>query len=440
MASLEELIEVGDVDALHSWLVDNGVLEISDELARLDADDKGLAFRLLPRDRAVEVFELLDPPDQQQVLEGLRADRVRHLVESMDPDDRARLLDEMPAMVAHRLIGQLSPHERQLTSVLLGYPPESAGRIMSPEFVSLRADMTLADALAKVRQAGRSAETIYMLPVTDGRRKLVGVCSLKQLVLGDPEATVADVMATEMHTVRVTDDQEAAARLMQEADLIAIPVLDGDNRIVGVITVDDAMEVIEAEATEDIAFQSATSPLGRPYMNASVFGLARARATWLLVLIVTAALTVNVLHVFEGDLSRVVTLALFIPLLSGTGGNAGAQAAVAVIRAMAVGEVRFADLPRVIGREARVGIMLGLMLAAVSFVPVALLYGGDMGQVVALTMVAICAWATLTGSMLPMVAQRIGVDPAVVSAPMITTLVDATGLVIYFLIARAIIG
>ncbi|MEX2323695.1 MAG: magnesium transporter [Acidimicrobiia bacterium] len=439
MASLAELIEAGDVDALHEWLGETGVLETSEELARLDPDDKGLAFRLLPRDRALEVFELLDPPDQQQVLEGLRADRVRHIVESMDPDDRARLLDEMPAMVAHRLIGQLSPHERELTNVLLGYPPESAGRVMSPEFVSLHADMTVEEALAKVRQAGRAAETIYALPVTDGHRRLVGVVSLKKLVLEDTDAVVGDLMATDVHSVRVTDDQEYAARLIQEADLLALPVVDGDERIVGVFTFDDAMEVIEREETEDIARQSATTPLGRPYMSASAFGLARARATWLLVLIVAAGLTVQVLQHFEVELATVVTLALFIPLLSGTGGNSGSQAAVAVIRAMALGEVRFPDLPRVIWREARVGLMLGLMLGAASLIPVGLFFGSDMATVVGLTLVAICTWATLAGSMLPLLAQRFGVDPTVVSAPLITTLVDATGLIIYFLIARAVL-
>jgi magnesium transporter len=440
MSSLAELIEAGDVDALHDWLGATGFLDIAEELSRLPPDNKGLVVRLLPRDRALQVFEALDPADQQQVLEGLRAERVRHLVEEMDPDDRARLLDEMPAKVAHRLLSQLSPHERQLTSVLLGYPPESAGRMMSPEFVSLRANMTVADALAKVRRTGAAAETVYMLPVTDDQRRLVGVVSLKQLVLATPQDAVADLMATDVHAVRVTDDQETAARLIQEADLIALPVTDTEGRIVGVITVDDAMEVIEAEETEDLAFHGATNPLGRPYMTASVFGLARARGLWLLILIVAAAFTVNVLQIFEGTLESVIRLALFIPLLIDTGGNTGSQAATVVIRALAVGEVRFADLPRVVWREARVGVMLGLMLAVIAFTPMGILFGFDIAWVVSLTLVAICSWATFTGATLPMLADRVGVDPAVVSAPLITTFVDATGLVIYFLIARAVLG
>jgi magnesium transporter len=247
-------------------------------------------------------------------------------------------------------------------------------------------------------------------------------------------------MTERPYKVRADEDQETAARLVQEAGLIALPVVDSEDRLVGVITVDDAMEVLEAEETEDIALHGGSQPLGRPYMAVSVFYLARKRAVWLLVLIVAAALTVNVLQLFEDTLEEVVTLALFIPLLIGTGGNSGSQAATVVIRAMAVGEVRFGDLPQVVWREARVGVTLGLMLAVAGFGPVALLYDADIALIVSMTLVTLCAWATFAGSMLPMLARRRGVDPAVVSAPLITTLVDATGLVIYFLIAQAVLG
>jgi magnesium transporter len=434
-------VDAGDLDQLRSWLGGTGTLDIAEELTRWQAAEKALAIRLLPRDRALAVFEALDASDQQQVLEGLQSDRVRHLVEHMDPDDRARLLDEVPAKVAHRLLSQLSPHERGLTNELLGYPPESAGRVMSPEYVNLRQSMTVADALAKVRRAGRDAETIYTLPVTDDQRRLVGVVSLRQLVLSPPDTRVAQLMVTdELHHVHVADDQEDAARLIQEADLLALPVLDSEERLVGVITVDDAMEVMEAEYTEDLAGIGASTPLSRPYMAASVSELARTRALWLLVLIIAAGLTVNVLQFFEETLETVVTLALFIPLLMGTGGNSGSQAATVVIRAMAVGELRFADLPRVVWREARVGLMLGALLAVAGFLPVTLIFDAQIGLVISLTIVTICFWATLAGSALPMVAKRAGVDPAVVSAPLITTFVDATGLIIYFTIARLILG
>jgi len=440
MTELTDLTRTDDLSRLEGWLEETGTLDIAEELARLAPNEKAVPFRLLPRDRALAVFEALDPVHQQEVLEGLRAGAVHELVEAMDPDDRARLVGELPAKVATRVMAGLSPTERAMTAALLGYPEESAGRLMSPEYVNLRAAMTVADALAKVRRVGAEAETIYALPVTDDQRRLQGVVSLRELVLAPAATRVQDLMTTDVHSVHVTDDQEMAARLMQEADLLALPVLDSEDRLVGVITVDDAMEIIEAEETEDLALHGATQPLGRPYLAVSVLGLARSRALWLLILILAAALTVNVLQYFEDTLETVVTLALFIPLLIDTGGNSGAQASTVVIRAMAVGEVRFTDLPSVVWREARVGLVLGIILAAAGFVPVALLFDSDIALIVSITLVTICTWATLAGSMLPMLARRVGVDPAVVSAPLITTLVDATGLIIYFVVAQAVLG
>jgi magnesium transporter len=440
MTDLAQITRGPDVAALSAWLEETGTLDIAEELSRLDPAQKAVPFRMLDRDRALAVFEYLDPVHQQEVLEGLRDDRFRQLVEDMDPDDRARLVGELPAKVANRLLSGLSPAERSMTTALLGYPEESAGRVMSPEYVNLRESMTVADALAKVRRSGEGAETLYTLPVTDGERRLRGVVSLRQLVLAEPSIKVGDLMTTETHAVYATEDQEVAARLVQEADLLALPVLDSEDRLIGVLTVDDAMEVIEAEETEDLALHGASSPLGKPYLAVSVFGLARSRAIWLMVLIVAAALTVNVLQFFEETLEQVVTLALFIPLLIDTGGNSGAQASTVVIRAMAVGDVRFGDLPQVVWREARVGVMLGAMLSVAAFIPTALLFDTDIAFIVSSTLIMICAWATFAGSMLPMLARRAGVDPAVVSAPLITTLVDATGLIIYFLIARAVLG
>jgi magnesium transporter len=440
MTKLNDLARATDLTALSAWLEGTGTLDIADELARLDPAEKAVTFRLLDRDRALAVFEQLDPVHQQEVLEGLRDDSYRQLVEDMDPDDRARLVGELPAKVANRLLSGLSLDERAMTASLLGYPEESAGRIMSPEYVNLRESMTVVDALAKVRRAGETAETVYTLPVTDDQRRLRGVVSLRQLVLAAPATRIADLMTTEIHSARATDDREIAARLIQEADILALPILDSEDRLVGVMTVDDAMEVIEAEETEDIALHGASQPLGRPYLAASVFTLARSRAVWLLVLIVAAALTVNVLQFFEDTLEQVVTLALFIPLLIDTGGNSGSQASTVVIRAMAVGEVRFGDLPRVIWREARVGVVLGAMLAVAGFIPVSIFFDTDIAFIVSVTLVTICTWATFAGSMLPLLARRAGVDPAVVSAPLITTLVDATGLIIYFVVAQAVLG
>ena len=435
-----DLVRAGDVAALTVRLAELGVLAIAEELSRLDPEDTGLVFRLLPRERALSVFEMLDPADQQQVLDGLRDDRVLQLIEGLDPDDRVRLFDELPAKVASRLLEQLSPEERRLTGLLMGYPDESVGRLMSPEYVSLRASFTVAQALARIRREGYDAETIYALPVVDDERRLIGVTGLRSLIIADPRTTVGELMTTEVHRVTTDTDQEDAARLIREAGLIALPVVDSEDRLVGVLTVDDAMNILEEEESEDVAFHGAHAPLDRPYLAMSVLGMARVRSLWLLILILAAALTVNVLQYFEDTLEQVVTLALFIPLLIDTGGNSGAQASTAVVRAIAVGEVRPGDLPRILWREARVGVMLGLMLSIAVFGPVALLFDVDLAIVVSLTLVLICTWATMLGATLPLIAQRVGVDPAVMSAPAITTLVDATGLIIYFVVATAILG
>ena len=438
--ALPDLVESGDLELIDRWLAQADLVEIADELSRLPREKRAVPFLLLARDRALEVFELLDPSLQQELLEGMRDANVRQLFEDLDPDDRARLTEELPAKVARRLLAGLSPNERLLTATLLGYPEDSAGRLMSPEVASLRAGITAGEALERLRRIGRSAETIYALPVTDDRRFLVGVLGLRDLVLADPSAKVGDLMDTDVFSARVDTDQEEVARLMREADLLALPIVDSEDRLVGIVTVDDAMEVLEEEETEDVARSGGAEPLGRPYMATSVLQIARSRVVWLLVLIVAATLTVNVLNAFEGTLNDVVALALFIPLVIGTGGNTGAQAATTVTRALAVGEVRFDDLGVVILREARVGLLLGAMLGALALTPAWLFVGQEIALVVSLTLVAVCTLAAFVGALLPLVARRVGVDPAVMSAPFITTLVDASGLVVYFLIARAVLG
>jgi magnesium transporter len=436
----EAILTSGDLELIDRWLAQADVVEIAEELSRLARESRAVPFRLLARDRALEVFELLDPSVQQELLEGMREANVRQLFEEMDPDDRARLTEEMPAKVAHRLLAGLSPNERRLTATLLGYPEDSAGRLMSPEVASLRAGMTAAEALARLRRIGHSAETIYALPVTDDHRRLLGALGLRDLVLADPEALVGDLMDTDVYSARVDADQEEAARLIREADLLALPIVDSEDRLVGIVTVDDAMEVLEEEETEDVARAGGAEPLGRPYLATSVMQIARSRVVWLLFLIVAATLTVNVLHAFETTLNQVVTLALFIPLVIGTGGNTGSQAATTVTRAIAVGEVRFDDLGTVVLREARVGLLLGGMLGLLALGPAWLFVGRDIAVIVSVTLLTVCTLAALVGALLPLVARRAGVDPAVMSAPFITTLVDATGLVVYFVIARVVLG
>lgn len=437
---LTDLVADRDLASMRDWLDAQGALDIAEELARLEPGARAVPFRLLPKDRALAVFEALDPVHQGELLQALADVDVDALFVGIDADDRARLLDEVPAKVARRLLASLPEVARRNTNILLGYPEDSAGRMMSPRYVNVRASMTAADALAKVRRAGLRSREVLVLPVTDDQRHLLGVVDLPDLVTAAADTTVADLMHHEMYSVTVDADREVAARLVQEADLVALPVVDSENRLVGVVTVDDAMEVIELEETEDFSRGGGVEPLDLPYMEATSFRLARKRAVWLLLLGVAAVATVNVLAAFEDTLEAVLALALFIPLLIDTGGNSGAQAATVVIRAMAVGEVRFADLPRILRRELTVGVMLGAMLAVIAFPLVSIFFGIPFGLVIAITLAVICSWASLAGGMLPMLARRFGVDPAVVSAPVITTLVDATGLIIYFLIARAVLG
>lgn len=431
---------VDELAALRLELADTSTVELAEELPRLDLADQAVWFRLLPKDRALAVFEELDPVHQQELLDGLKSEFVRDLLDSMEADDRAKLFDEMPAKVTTRFQSQLSPSERRLTAQLLGYEPESAGRIMTPDYVSLRASMSAAAAIERIRHLRERPRHLDVLPVTDGHRKLIGTVTLADLVTADPDGPVGDIMSEEHYQVATDTDQEEAARLIQEANLNALAVVDHEDRLVGMITWDDAMEVLEAEDTEDAVRAGGSEPLERPYLSAGVFMLARKRAVWLLILAVSASLTVTVLDYYESYLSHVTILALFVSLLTGTGGNSGSQASVTIIRAMAVGEVRFSDALKITWREARVGFLLGAMLAIVGGPVVGFLYGPKIGLIIALTLLMVCTWSTFVGSFLPLAAKKIGIDPALVSAPMVSTLCDATGLIIYFTVAAAVLG
>jgi magnesium transporter len=448
MDQLDQLLREGAWDQLRRDLARHRPFDLAGELTRLAGPQRAVVFRLLPKDLALAVFEVLDAPVQGELLDELRDEAVREFVAQLDPDDRVELLDELPAKVVNKLLTDLSPHERRLTTGLLGYPPEAVGRMMSPEYVALKATMTAGEALERVRAVGGAAETVYTLPVIAEDRRLIGVTSLRRVVLAPPQARIAELMAEPISASAFTD-RETAARLLQEADLLALPIVDAEDRLVGVFTFDDAMEVLEGADTEDHARAGGAEPLRRPYLVASVLQIAGTRAVWLLVLMIAASLTVLVLNTFEAELAAVVALALFVPLLIGTGGNAGAQAATTVTRAIAVGEVQFRDLPRVLGREARVGVLLGAMLATIGFGvgTLFLVLRGESGwdaariaAVVAISLIGVCTLAATAGALMPLLAKRIGIDPAVVSSPFITTTVDASGLVIYFLVARLLLA
>lgn len=432
-------IAPGELERLQAEMASLSLPELEREITRMPRKERAVAFRMLEKNMALTVFEEVDPFVQTELMEDLRDESVQHLFSQLDPDDRAALVSEMPAGLASHLLRGLSPHERAMTEGLLGYPDESAGRRMSPEVAWIPEDLTVGQALTHLHANGSRAETIYDLPVVGAGRKVVGLVSLRKLLRSDDEVRVGD-LAREPITIRAEEDQEVAAKLIRDYRMLGLPVVDSENRLLGVISVDDAFDILLEEEDEDTAKGAGTEPLKRPYLLTSPIQLARSRIVWLVILILAASLTVTVLDHFEQTLAQVVTLSLFMPLLIGTGGNTGAQAVTTVVRAMSLDQVEFRDLWRVVGREMITGFLLGLGLGLLAFFPIAFIVDYHIGVVVSISLLAICTLATTAGSLVPMFAKRFGIDPAVVSAPMITTLVDATGLIIYFSVAIWVLG
>jgi magnesium transporter len=438
--NLSDALEQEDIKAIASILEELAPHEVAEELTRLDSVESTLVWRVLPKDIALEVFEELDPVNQQQLLLGMRDQAFRDLLERMDPDDRARLLGEAPASFVNRVLAGLSPKERKMTAELLGYPEETVGRYMSPEVIVISESATVPEALETIRRRGKTAETIAVIAVVDKQRHFVGSVELSDLVLAEPDLTASGLMDPDAATALVSDDVESAARLVQDTNHLALVVLDSEGRVVGILTVDDAIDIIEEANSEDFARQAAALPSSGHYLSGKVFTLARLRIVWLMFLVVAATLTVSVLQLFEGSLEKITALALFMPMLIGTGGNVGAQAATSAVRAIALGEVRPRDVFRVAWRESRVGLLLGLGLGVVGLIAGWLVSGWQVGLTVAIAILVVCVWAATVGAVMPLVAKALRIDPANVSAPLVTTLVDATGLVIYFLIAGLILG
>lgn len=408
-------------------------------LRRLSHRQRALAFQLLDEQRSWRLLLGLGTREQVQLLDDVPPELGAELFAQLEPDDRARLVTHLPGSTSSRLLAGLSAEARAVTLRLAAFPARSTGRAMSPDVVTVAVTATVAETLRAVHERGPSAQTVYLIAVLGKGERLAGVVTLRQLIFSDPDMPVADTMSLEPVTVEVEQPAEQAARIVRSARVLAAPVVDGQGRLAGVLTVDDAMRIIEEAEDDDFAKGGSSAPLGRSYGATPVFDLVRSRVGWLLVLIVAAALTVNVLDHFEETLSQAVTLALFVPLLIGTGGNAGAQSATTVVRAMAVGDIAASDVPAVLAREMATGALLGTSLAAVAIGPTWWFAGQGIAVVVSLSLVVICVLATMVGSLTPLVASRSGVDPAVVSAPLISTLVDASGLIIYFLIARAVL-
>lgn len=396
-------------------------------------------FRILDKDEALAVFENLTPGYQAELIQNLREPEIAHIVDGLDPDDRAELFGELPANVVTRLMSGLDAEEREMTTAVLGYPKSAIGRYMSPEVLSLHADWTAAEAMEVVRARIDGPETVYLLPVVGAGRVLLGVVSLRNLIAEDADTLIEDMVRESISTQALTD-REVASREFLSHRLIAMPVVDKEERLVGILTMDDVLDIVDEEDAEDIARSSGSEPLDRSYLSSTILRLVKSRIIWLLVLAVSAILTVQVLEVYEDRLDQVVILALFIPLLTGTGGNTGNQAATTVTRALAVGEVRIRDLGKVIWRELRVGALLGAALGTLGFIVAGLVYGWPIGLVIGLTLLSVCMMAATVGGLMPIIAKRVGADPAVFSNPFISTFCDATGLILYFSIATAVLG
>ena len=439
-----------DLAAIEATVHDMSPADLVRVLEREDPDDRAIIYRLLPRELALEVFERFSRGMRADLLTGLRDEHVVGVFEHLDPDDRAALVDELPASVSAKLFSGLSDKERKLTAPMLGYPSGTIGRHMSTEYVRVRPDMTPREALDHVRATGEGAETVYLLLVTDDHRRLEGVVGLRDLIFalddGEPDdgagrepVTVRDLMR-KPESVTASDDAEDAARRAVRTTHLVTPVVDEEDRLIGILTIDDANRIIDRADQEDAARAGASEPLDRPYLITSVGTLVRSRVVWLLVLALSAILTVQVLEMFEDALAAVVTLSLFIPLLTGTAGNTGSQAATTVTRALAVGEVGLGDTWKVAWREVRVGLTMGVLLGLIGAAVAGLVYGADFGLIIGLTLVSICTIAATVGGMMPMIARAIKADPAVFSTPFISTFCDASGLIVYFLIASAVLG
>jgi magnesium transporter len=444
VSELESLIESRDFNTLREQTRNWSPPEIADLMEPLPVEKQAIVFRLLPREQAAKVFTYLSEERQEELLKAMASEDVANILNAMPPDERTSLLEEMPANVIQQMLNLLSPDERVVAAQLLGYEEDSVGRLMTPDFVRLRRNWTVSQALEHIRRYGVDSETMSVLYVVDQGGKLTDELRIRQILLSAPETPISELMNSRFVALKATDNRESAVDLFMDTDLIALPVTDQDGVLLGIVTVDDILEVAEEEATEDFQKVGGTQALDEPYLKISLPLLVRKRATWLVVLFIGEMMTAVAMARFEAELARALVLSIFIPLIISSGGNSGSQASTLVIRAMAVGEVTLRDWWRVMRREIFSGLSLGLILGIIGYVRIATwalafrAYGPHwslIGMTVGLTLIGIVLWGCLAGSMLPFILRRVGLDPATSSAPFVATLVDVSGLIIYFTIA-----
>ena len=408
----------------------------------LPAEKLPVLFRLCPKDLAADVFAELTPATQQQLIDGLTDTELKAVVDELFVDDATDLVEEMPANVVKRILAQAEPATRRMINELLKYPEDSAGGVMTTELMALRPDMTVAQAMDTIRENGFDKETINNCYVTDSSRRLVGVVSLRALVLAkNTEEPIKDLMDSNVVSVSTTTDQEDVSKLFEKYGFLAIPVLDAENRLVGIVTIDDAISILQDEASEDIAKMNAIGPSDKPYFKQSMWDLYKSRAPWLLFLMISATFSSLVIRGYEDALAAVTVLTAYIPMLTDAGGNAGSQSTSTIIRGMAVGDIQPHDLPRILWRESRVALLCGGTLAVCNFAKMLLFdrIAAPVALVVCLTLICTILLSQIIGGILPVAAEKLHVDPAVMASPLITTIVDTTTLLVYFNIAKALL-
>ncbi|MCR1843393.1 UNVERIFIED_CONTAM: Mg2+ transporter MgtE [Murimonas intestini] len=436
-----EYLNRRDYRSFRKVLEDENEVDVAELIEELPSEKAAVAFRTLPKEMAAEVFSNLPPETQQVIIGAVTDNELSEIMEDLFVDDAVDMLEELPANVVKRVLKNADPQMRRLINQFLRYPENSAGSIMTAEFIDLKKNMTVSDAIKRIRRTGEDSETIYTCYVTDRSRKLEGIVTVKDLLLSEDDTQIEELMETDVITAVTEEDQEEVVSRMMKYDFIAMPVVDNENRLVGIVTVDDVMDVMEEEATEDFEKMAAMAPSERPYLKTNVFELAKHRIMWLLVLMVSGMITGGILGKYEAAFSALPMLVTFIPMLTDTGGNAGSQSSTLVIRGMAVGDILPKDFLKVFWKELRVSMLVGAVLSAVNFIRLAITYPGNemVAFTVAIAMFATVMMAKTIGGILPMAAKLLHADPAIMAAPLITTIVDAFSLIIYFNVAQMLL-
>lgn len=439
---IEELIKEKKYVTLKKELEEMNEVDVAELLEPLDIHTSLLIFRMLPKDLAVDVFAHFSVEQQREFIGLVTDSELKDIVDELFFDDMIDIIEEVPANIVKKILLNAKEEERNLINQFLNYPPDSAGSITTTEYVDLKKSMTVQDALNHIKETGLDKETVYTCYVTDKNRKLEGIVSLRKLVISDVDQTIGDIMDRDVIYVHTHADQETVAGIFKKYGFLAVPVVDKEERLTGIITVDDIMEVIDQETTEDFQRMAAMSPSEEKYLDASIFSLAKHRIIWLLVLMISATFTGGIIRKFEGVLQSVVVLTAFIPMLMDTGGNSGSQSSTLVIRGIALGEIESKDAGKVVLKELGISLIVGLVLAVVNFFRIYLF--DDVGLIISLT-VSITLFVTVViakviGGILPIIAKKMNIDPAIMAGPLITTIVDALSLMVYFSIASWLLG